>query len=379
MTNSEQSERAARLTVDLDALRSNYRTLSARAAPARCAGVVKADGYGVGAVHVAQALAAEGCRDFFVAHLDEAAALLPQLPGDATLSILNGLIAGSEARCAQLGAVPVLNTVAQARAWQRTAQALGRPLAAALQVDSGMSRLGMSLSEASELAQDATFRDQVDVGLLLTHLACADEPDHPANRAQLAKFDSLRDAFPGVRSSIANSAGVFLGADFRHDLVRPGIALFGAPPSPLAEPLAQVVRLEARVIQSRWIEAGAGVGYGLDYVAEGRRRVATLGVGYADGWLRSLGGKGAAWLNGRRLPILGRVSMDCMSVDVTDVAEAMLGEGDFVDLIGPAHTLADVANDAGTIPYEILTRLGQRFERVYAGSDALTAPAGRHE
>lgn len=375
-----------RIVVDLDALVENHRLIARQAAPARAAGVVKADAYGLGAAQVAPALAAAGCRDFFVALLQEALDLKPLLPADADLYVLNGLAIGDEPLCAEAGVRPVLNSLEQARRWAETARTLGRPLPAALQIDSGMSRFGLSADEVAAFLAAPGFREAVDVRVVMTHLACAGAPDAPSNRAQLAAFRDLAGRFEGRPAlSIANSAGSFLGPEFHGDLVRPGIALYGAAPSPgQAGLLRPVVRLEARVAQVRHIPAGAGVGYDLAFTAERPSRIATLAVGYADGWPRRLGGpsgKGAAaWFQGHRLPIVGRVSMDSMAVDATDLppdalAPDALAEGDYVELIGPNAPLETVAEQADTIPYEILTGLGARLSRTYLRPETSRSPS----
>ncbi|WP_414902142.1 alanine racemase [Sphingomonas flavalba] len=362
------------LTISLDALRANYRLIAARVAPARAAAVVKADGYGLGALRVAPALAAEGCRAFFVAHLSEAIAVKPSLPPDASLFVLNGLTPGSEPACIAVGATPVLNSYDQALRWQQAAAAAGTPLAAVVQVDSGMSRLGMSLAEAGALAGDAEFRAAVPVVLLMSHLACADTPDNPANEAQRNRFAAAAALFPGVPLSLANSGGSFLPAGFHLALVRPGVSLYGGAPNNAApNPMRPVVALDARVIQIRTIPPGAGVGYGLTFTADRETRIATIAAGYADGLPRALGNRGAAYYNGVRLPIAGRVSMDSITLDVTALPPDTLQPGALVELIGPHQSLDQLAADAGTISYEILTSLGHRYHRIYRDSEPSAA------
>lgn len=366
---------SSRLTVDLDALRANYRTIACHVAPAACGATIKADAYGLGARDVAPALYEEGCRTFFVAQLREALAIGDALGRDAEIVILNGLDPGAEAVCAAHGFLPVLNADSQVARWRGLARALGKSLPAVLQVDSGMARLGLNAAAAQALASDPAFAKDVPLRSIMTHLACADEPDRTANAEQLARFQEVRSLFPATPASIANSGGVFLSSAFHCDLVRPGIALYGVQPHSSGTPMRPVVRLDARILQIRDVEAGVRVGYGLDYIAPSRRRLATLGIGYADGWPRSLGGVGAAWHAGKRLPVVGRVSMDSMTVDLTALAPDTLAEGDFVELLGPSQALADVARDAGTIPYEILTRLGTRSERIIVGHQTAAAAA----
>lgn len=361
------TEAGGRIAVDLSAVRANYERLAAAVAPARVGAVVKADAYGLGAGPIVRALADAGCRDVFVAFLREALQLRAHVSAEVRIHVLNGLAPGEEDLCAARGIVPVLNSLAQARRWRDTARARGYALPAALQVDTGMSRLGMAPEEVAVLLEEPAFGEGVELSLLMTHLACADDPDHAANRRQLDRFRALADRVaPGVPISIANSAASVLPGAFHGDLVRAGLALFGAAPGPgLVGRLRPVVRLEARVIQVRSVEAGAGVGYGLTYTAPRPSRLATLAVGYADGWPRRLGGCCDAWFRGVRLPIVGRVSMDSMTLDVTALPPGALDEGDHVELIGPNATLEAVAAQAGTIPYEILTGLGPRLRRSY--------------
>ncbi|SNS55577.1 alanine racemase [Sphingomonas laterariae] len=355
-----------RLRIDLAALVENYRAIRSRVAPARLAAVVKADAYGLGAGRVAGALHEVGCRDYFVAHLAEALALRPLIPAGATVYVLNGLMPGSEAACARTDIVPVLNSLDQARRWQAAARAIGRPLPAVLQVDSGMSRLGLAPEDAVRLAGTSAFKAHISLLMVMSHLACADEADHPANAAQLASFTALAKHFPGTPMSLANSGGAFLPAGFHGDVVRAGVALYGgAPHDGPANPMRPVIALDARVIQLRTVPAGSGVGYGHSFRVKRPTRIATIGVGYADGLPRSLGNSGAAWFKGHRLPIAGRVSMDSITLDASSLAEGALAPGDWVELIGASQSLDTLARDAGTISYEILTSLGGRYHRHY--------------
>jgi alanine racemase len=357
-----------RLTIDLDAVAANHALLAGLAAPARCAAVVKADAYGLGAIPVVRTLVAAGCRDFFVAHLSEALEIAGELSATARLFVLNGLTDGAEPQAAATGAVPVLNATGQARRWQALGERLGRRLPAAVQIDSGMSRLGLSPDDAAALADDPRFRRWVEPILVMSHLACSDDPADPANIAQLRAFEATVPLFPGVPRSLANSGGVFLSGDFAMDLVRPGIAHYGGAPNGAAtNPMRPTVRLKARVIQQRTVPAGVGVGYGLTFRTDVPCRLATLSVGYADGWPRRLGNRGAAWRDGVRLPIVGRVSMDSMMVDVGALDEGALADGDWVDLIGADQSIDAVAADADTISYELLTSLGRRYQRIYLG------------
>ncbi|WFP77643.1 alanine racemase [Mesorhizobium sp. WSM4906] len=353
------------LTIDLGAVRENYRRLKARLAGVRCAGVLKADGYGLGAAQVASALMKEGCDIFFVALLGEGIALRKALGPGHDIFVLNGLPPESESEALAAGLHPVINSAAQLKAWRETARATGRKLAAAVQVDSGMSRLGMPPAEVAALAKDAF--DGIDIRFAMSHLACADEPRNPANEAQRLAFERLRGMLPRAPASLANSSGIFLGASYHYDLARPGAALYGINPTPSeANPMLPVVRLQAKVAQTRSVEDGAGIGYGHTYHARGPLRLATISLGYADGWHRRAAS--AAWFEGVRLPFVGRVSMDSIILDISALPAGRLGEGDLVELIGPSQSVDAAAAHAGTIGYEVLTSLGARFHRRYIGA-----------
>jgi alanine racemase len=362
-----QAARAgAVLTVDLDAVAANYRLLVERAGGAVVAGVMKADAYGLGMARVAPALVRAGCRVFFTAHVDEGIRLRALVPADSTIYVLHGPPPGTAADVVEHDLIPVLNDPGQVREWAALCARLGRRLAAAVQVDSGMSRMGLSNADLEALGDPRDWLAAFDPVLLMSHLACADVPGHPMNASQRARFDAIRAQFPAMPASLANSSAVFLGPDFRYDLVRPGAALYGINPQPgRANPLRQAVSLDARIVQVRTIDAGDAVGYGARYVADGTRRIATIAVGYADGWLRALSGRGCAFVDGVRVPIAGTVSMDSITLDVTGIPDARLQPGMTVELLGPHQHVDAVAAEAGTIGYEVLTRLGSRFERRY--------------
>jgi alanine racemase len=363
----------ARLTIDFDALAANYRLLRRQVAPAQVAGVVKADGYGLGAAQVARTLMAEGCRHLFVALLGEARALMPELPSGIPLYVLNGLMPGAEAECAAIGAVPVLNSLDQIARWGALASARGEVLPGVLQVDTGMSRMGLPADEVEVLLADRALLAGIDLRLIMSHLACADEPADPANAEQARRFDEICAHFPEVPRALDNSGGAFLKRG-HFDLVRAGIALYGGAPSHESNPMRAVVALEAGIAQLRTVPVGSGVGYGLTYRTERESRIATIPVGYADGWPRCLGNRGSAYVAGLRVPIVGRVSMDSITLDVTEVPSEHLYPGAPVELIGPHQTLDAVAADAGTISYEILTQLSRRYER-----ECLPVNAGAHD
>jgi alanine racemase len=364
-----QAPRAgAVLTVDLDAVAANYRLLVERAGGATVAGVMKADAYGLGMAHVAPALVRAGCRVFFTAHLEEGMRLRGIVPAASAIYVLHGPPPGTAADFVEHGLTPILNDPGQVREWSAACARAGTRRAAAVQVDSGMSRMGLSPADLAALGEPRDWLAAFEPVLLMSHLACADVPDHPMNTRQRLRFDAIRAQFPAMPASLANSSAVFLGPDFRYDLARPGAALYGINPQPgHANPLRQAVSLDARIVQVRTIAAGDAVGYGARYVADDTRRIATIAVGYADGWMRALSGRGFAWVDGVRVPIAGTVSMDSITLDMTGIPEARLQPGLTVELLGPHQYVDAVAAEAGTIGYEVLTRLGTRFERRYAG------------
>lgn len=348
-------------TVDLDALAANQASLRLSAGGAEVAPVVKADGYGLGAGEVARRLHAEGARRFFVARVEEGEALREALgERGAVVYVLDGCPPGAAAQLDAAALIPVLNSLNQVEAWARSAPRTGRP--AGLHVDTGMNRLGLSMDEAQALVQSSDRLARVDVTLIMSHLACAEDAASPMNTTQLARFRSARALFPQARASLANSAGVHLGPEYAFDMVRPGIGLYGAGPG-APQP---VVTFEAPVLQLRTVRPGESVGYGAAFTALSTTRTATVGAGYADGVLRALDGGGYGVWDGRRLPILGRVSMDLIVLDVTDAPGVRLG--DPVQLLGPEAPLGEVAALAGTIPYEVLVRLGARTPRTYLGA-----------
>ncbi|MDX8441212.1 alanine racemase [Mesorhizobium australafricanum] len=355
------------LTIDLGAIRENYRRLKARMNGVGCAGVLKADGYGLGAAQVAAALAKEGCDIFFVALLGEGIALRKAIGPRPDIFVLNGLPPGSEPEAAAAGLCPVVNSAIQLKAWRETARSMGQGLPAAIQVDSGMARLGMAAAEVEAVAGEAGAFDGIDIRLVMSHLARADEPLQAANEKQRLEFDRLRKMLPAAPASLANSSGIFLGPAYHYDLARPGAALYGVNPTPNApNPMLPVIRLQAKVVQTRQVGAGAGIGYGHTHNADGPLSLATISLGYGDGWHRRAAS--AAWFEGVRLPFIGRVSMDSIILDISALPAGRLSEGDLVELIGPSQSVDDAAGHAGTIGYEILTSLGARFHRRYIGA-----------
>jgi alanine racemase len=360
------AEAGAILTIDLGAIRANYRFLKARLPSARCAAVVKADAYGLGAAHVAPVLAAEGCDTFFVAHLAEGITLREILGAKPEIFILNGLPPGAEPACAAYNLVPVLNSEPQLAAWQNEAAKAKRNLPAAVQVDSGMARLGMAPSEVARIAADANAFNGIDLRLVMSHFARADEPLESANADQHAAFEALASRLPAAPRSLANSSGIFLESRPHFDLARPGAALYGINPTPgRPNPMTPVIRLDAKVIQTRTVKIGDGIGYGHAALGIENMRLATISLGYADGWHRRAAS--FAYFDGIPLPFAGRISMDSIILDISALPEGALAPGALVELIGDHQSVDDVAAQAGTIGYEILTSLGNRFHRIYKG------------
>lgn len=354
------------LTIDLAALRANYEELARRVAPALCAGVVKGDGYGIGLVQAATALWQAGARSFFVALLSEARSLREVLP-EAEIFVLNGLFAGTEPAYRELSLRPVLGSVPEIERWRAFCAQVDEALPAALHVDTGLNRLGVSPTEAINLAEG---RNELGfpLALIMSHLACADEPDHPLTAQQLEDFRAVAALFPDVRASLCNSAGAVGDPALHFDLVRPGIALYGGRARTDVAPLRPVVRLDLRIVQIRHVHEGQTVGYGGAHTALRPSRVAILSAGYADGIPRLAGASdlrpGAeAVVAGHRCPLIGRISMDLLAVDITDVPEFAVEAGDFATLLGEGLSLDDLARHSQTIDYEILTSLGRRYFR----------------
>lgn len=342
----------ATLSVDLDALARNFHAL-ARIAGAPVHPVVKADSYGLGAAACARRLAAEGADAFFVARAAEGLALRAALGAGPAIYVLDGCHGDSVHALREAALRPILNQPAQLSAW--TSAGGG---ACGLQIDTGMNRLGFRPEDAP-----VPFEG---LALVMSHLACADEPDQPMNRVQRDAFAAASGRYPGVVRSFANSGGCFLGPDYAFDAVRPGICLYGGGPEGRPDPrIAPVATLTAEVIQVRETPAHESIGYSRGYVAETPRRIAIVAAGYADGVLRAYSPRGAAWLGGETRPLLGRVSMDVCAVDVTGLDVAV---GDRAELFGPNRPLDDAAAAAGTIGYELLSAITARVPRVYRGA-----------
>lgn len=362
------------ITIDLARIKANWQALREFVAPAQCAAVVKADAYGLGADRVIPALAAAGCTVMFVATLAEARQARALAPG-ATIFVLDGLLPGAAAAYADAGAWPVLSSIIEAEEWAAEAANKGSALPCALHVDTGLNRLGLPAKEVHALAANTRLLYRLDVRLVMSHLACADEPDHPQNARQRDLLLQLRRLLPAAPVSLAASDGIMLGSGYHFDLVRPGYALYGGQASrAYRTPVKPVVEVYARVLQLRDLAPGHSVGYSATFTADSPRRIAVIATGYADGYFRHLstasgGSGGHVAFNGRLAPIAGRVSMDLVTADVTGLTDPPVTRGDWAEIVGPSITLEEMGASAGTIGYEALTRLGRRFHRVYLEGD----------
>jgi alanine racemase len=368
MTNAA-AHAGAILTIDLDAVAANWRLLRDRLGRAECAAVLKADAYGLGLAPVARRLAREGCRSFFVAQSGEALNLRALLP-EADIYVLNGLAHGAEADYAAHNLRPVLNTLDEIARWRIACRAAGAALPAVLNIDTGMARLGLAPDEVDALADEPDGLDGIRVVYTMSHMACAYARANPMNESQRRLFDAARSRLPPCSASFANSPGIFLGPEYHYDLARPGAALFGLQPqSGEPNPMAQVVRLQGKILQLRRVDRGMTVGYGATHRFAEPRLLATVAVGYGDGYFRTLGNRGSGFIGDIRVPVVGRISMDLVTFDVTDAPGREVVPGATIDIVGPRHDIDALAAEAGTIGYEVLTALGSRYHRAYLGAD----------
>lgn len=373
----------ATLTIDLAALVRNWQRLNSLSGRAETGAAVKADAYGLGAEAVTMALAGYGgCRTFFVANPVEGQNVRlglkmaplpnrsgkPQAPEEPAgqIYVLNGVPRQGEDDLSANGMRPVLNSLADIQQWRAWATWSEREVNCAIHIDTGMTRLGLLGREIERLRDDPALLEGLNVDFWMTHMACADERDHPMNRGQLKLFQERVRGLPDAPLSIANSAGVFLGGEWHLDLCRPGIALYGSnPESNDGDPMEEVVHVSARILEVHKIERDRTIGYGATHPVAPGTRIATCGVGYADGYVRSLSGKGFGMLAGHRVPLVGRVSMDLITFDVTDVPEQVLEDAEEISIIGGGVDIDELAASGGTIAYELLTGLGHRFARKY--------------
>jgi alanine racemase len=362
------------LTVDLDAIIANWRKLEKTAVPAECAGVVKANAYGCGAEQVARALASAGCKTFFVATLDEARVVRAALP-QATIYALDGFFQNTGDAYARIDCKPVIGDLNELAEWDVFCRRSGWNGGAAIHIDTGMNRLGLTITEAQGIIPRINAGDH-GITLVMSHLASAELVNNSTNARQLAAFREIASHFTNVPASLSNSSGIYLGAQFQFDLVRPGAALYGVNPTPEADnPMQPVVELKARIVQIRNVERGETVGYGGTWTARRPTKLAIVSAGYADGYFRAAsandGTRGAeVVVAGKRCPIAGRISMDLLAVDITDLPANAARRGHMVTLIGEGITVDELAHHFGTIGYEVLTSLGRRYARVYKGGNA---------
>src|SRR3984885_13321717 len=365
------------LTVDLDAIVANWRKLEKTAVPAECAGVVKADAYGCGLDPVARVLAGAGCKTFFVATLDEARAARAVLP-QAAIYVLDGFFQDSGGAYAKIDARPMIGDLNELAEWDVFCRRSGWAGGAGIHIDTGMNRLGLPIAEAQGIIPRINAGDH-GITLVMSHLACAESLNHPLNAKQLANFREIASLFSGVPASLSNSSGVFLGAAFQFDLVRRGAALYGVNPTPEADnPMQQVVELKARIVQIRNVDKGESVGYGGTWTARRPTKLAIVSAGYADGYFRAAsandGTRGAeVIIAGKRCPVAGRISMDLIAVDITDLEKNAARRGHMATLIGEGITADELAHHFGTIGYEVMTSLGSRYARIYKGGTAENA------
>jgi alanine racemase len=350
------------LRIDLDALARNYKTLARHAAPSMVAAVVKADAYGLGVGPVSARLFAEGCRHFFVATLSEGVELRAVLDafGDVPIYVMNGPNSDEADVYVQARLTPVLNSPDQIQRWR----SIGRP--AVLHLDTGMNRLGLSDRDLTEFDQLQTRGPAIEIVYVMTHLACADSPPHHLNEQQIRLFTDRCQELPGVPTSIGNSAGALQQAERTSDMVRPGIALYGGNPFiDRKSPVEPVASLTAPIIQVRTIEQAGTIGYAASFAVPAGAVIATVALGYADGYLRALGNAGVASVAGVHVPVVGRISMDLLTLDVSAAPAGAVAEGTYVELFGRDVSIDDVAKAAGTISYELLTSIGRRVKREY--------------
>lgn len=368
-----------RLTIDLGALADNWRDMAHRSGRARAAAVVKADAYGLGIEDVGETLYAAGARDFFVATADEGATLRLYTP-DARIFVLAGIWPGMEQTFFDNDLVPIIASEEQLSFWMAVLAEYG-DYPCALQVDTGFNRLGLSVDEAIALADDVSRPASFSPVLVMSHLACGDDPGNAMNRRQLESFQKVTAAYEGIDSSLAASGGVFLGPEYHFDMTRPGIAVYGGEVVPgIANPMRPVATAEARIIQTRHVKAGETVSYGRALQLNRDSRLAVVSAGYADGYPRSLSSAGVplrqtlpqggqGFIAGHRVPVAGRITMDLTIFDVTDVPEELVRAGDYIELFGQNIALDDAARAAGTIGYELLTSMGLRHHRRYVGDE----------
>ena len=346
------------LSINLEALAANYHFLAEQSAPSECAAVVKANAYGLGSRPVVRTLEKAGCKTFFVATLDEGLTL--RTITAKTIYVFAGVTEENNVAFAEASLRPVLNSIPQVKLWNSRGPA-------ALHLDTGMNRLGLSKKDFLKLSTSISNGTVIEPTLILSHLACADEPAHDLNVQQLKKFQALRPTFQSSPRSLSASSGIFLGPSYHFDMVRPGYALYGGNPTKnQPNPMSPVINLKARIMQCREVARGETVGYGATFRSDKRRQIATIAIGYADGYSRALAETAHVSIKGMLAPVAGRISMDLISVDITGIEGVK--PGDWAEIIGSTISVDDLAKCAGTIGYELLTTLGARHKRIYIGA-----------
>lgn len=359
------------LTVDLAAIQENWRRVNRQLHDhTTSAAVIKANAYGLGADHVGPALFAAGCREFFVATLDEALAARSYLPTAAIIYVLGSVRAGAEALFAQHALTPVLFTLADVERWRQFCAEQNLNVACALKLNTGMTRFGLEPSAFISLCKKKNGFDHLNISLVMSHLACADESDHPLNKQQLSAFqylvDEAKKVLPAARFSLANSSGIFLGCEWHFDLVRPGASLYGINPCPQSlSPMKPVIRLQLPILQLREIEQSVTVGYGAEVKLESPARLLIAAGGYADGLHRTIGANGFGEISGVLLPVIGRISMDVTLFDATTLAPEVAIDDAMIEVCNNRITVDDLTARTGALGYEVLTSLGQRYQRHY--------------
>jgi alanine racemase len=353
------------MTVHLDALTDNYLLLRSKTS-ANVAGVVKANAYGCGALEISRALYAAGCREFFVATPEEGIGLRTALPDDAKIYILGGNYHGSEEDFIRGNITPVLNSIDQIERWSGHARTTGQRLPAIIHVDTAMNRLGLEDKDVESLGEKTGILEHLQIEAVMSHFACSDEKDHLLNDVQAQRFSRAAQAFPNTRKSLCNSSGIFRNETWHYDLVRPGYALYGGNPTPEdSNPMRRVVDLSVRILQTKLGKKGESAGYGASHVFVQDTQLAIVALGYADGFLRAGSNKARLYWNGHPCPVVGRVSMDLIIINIGGVVGQSPEAGDWMEVLGPNQSVDDLASDCGTIGYEILTSLSRRAQKIY--------------
>jgi len=362
------------LEVNIDLIVNNYRLIKNKVGDTECAAVLKADAYGMGASIIAKALDKAGCSIYFVATIDEGLELRACFGKNKNkIVVLSGLLEGTGDVFYKNKLTPVLNDLEQIQRWGIYNREKKRSAPSIIHIDTGMNRLGLTIDEFQHIVERPNELHGLQVEWVMSHLACGDQPGDAMNPKQLSLFSNAKETLPKVKASLSNSGGVFLGQSYHLDMVRPGIALYGSVSRSIpVNPLNQVIKLYSRILQIRTLSSGATVGYGASYRVSEKIRVATVGLGYADGYLRSLSNCSYVFFNNIRLPVIGRISMDYITVDITKIAAEKIKTGDFIEVIGDKFTLDDLATVANTVPHEILTRLGTRHHRIYRNTDDIS-------